>query len=50
MAAAAELDTLGDWNDSIDLYRQAANRWPEHTEYIQNCIDRIAEKQALAKA
>jgi hypothetical protein len=50
IAAASRLEMLGDWTDSIDLYRFAAERWPEQREYVQRCIDRIAEKQLLAPA
>jgi len=49
IAAASRLDTNGDWSASIDLYRHAADRWPEHAEYIQQCIKRVAEKQSLAQ-
>jgi hypothetical protein len=47
--AASRLDMNGDWTASIDLYCYAARRWPEHTEYIQQCMKRVAEKQALAQ-
>ena len=50
IAAASRLEMLGDWTDSIDLYRFAAERWPEQRKYVQRCIDRIAEKQLLAPA
>lgn len=46
LAAASKLDSRGDWTASLDLYRHAAERWPEHKEYIQRCIDRVTEKQA----
>jgi hypothetical protein len=49
IAAATRFDRLGDWDAAIDLYRHAAQRWPEHAEYIQHCIDRVAEKQSLAQ-
>ena len=47
IAAASRLDMSGDWNASIELYRLASERWPEHTEYIQNCIERVTAKQSL---
>ena len=47
LAAASKLDSHGEWAAAIDLYRQAAERWPEQVEYIQGCIDSITEKQSL---
>jgi hypothetical protein len=47
MAAASKMEMRGDWTASINLYRHAAQRWPEHSEYIQQCIDGVSEKQAL---
>jgi hypothetical protein len=49
ISAASRLDTRGDWDESIDLYRRASQRWPEHSEYIQSSIDRVIEKQSLAR-
>lgn len=49
LAAASRLNMLGDWDASINLYRHTAQRWPEHTEYIQHCIDQVTEKQSLAQ-
>jgi hypothetical protein len=49
IAAAAKLETLGDWSESIALYHYAAERWPEHATYIQRRLDAIAQKQALAE-
>jgi hypothetical protein len=48
IAAASRLEMRGDWTGSIDLYRRAGERWPEHTTYVQNCIDRITKKQSFA--
>jgi hypothetical protein len=48
IAEAVKLDALGDWDQAIALYRDAAIRWPEHSEYIQNSIGRIEAKRALA--
>lgn len=47
IAGASKLDMPGDWSASSALYRDAAERWPEYADYIQRCIDRIAEKQAM---
>ena len=44
IAAASKLDTLGDWHQSIAAYRVAAERWPEHATYINNCIGDIQRK------
>jgi len=49
IVAASKLEMCGNWNASIDLYRQAAQRWPEHTGYVQRCIARVNEKQSLAQ-
>ena len=49
IAAARKLDWRGDWTASINLYRRIAERWPEQAEYMQQCIDRVAEKQSLAQ-
>jgi hypothetical protein len=48
IAAASRLDSLGDWDAAIALYRSAAKRWPEHANYIGNCIDAITEKMGTA--
>lgn len=49
LAAASSLDRGGDWNAAIELYRHTAERWPEHSEYVQQCVEQIAEKQSLAQ-
>lgn len=49
IAAASRLDLQGDWSASIELYRHAAERWPEYRQYVQHCIDRVTEKQSLAQ-
>src|SRR5262245_49133974 len=38
IAAAAHLDTLGDWDAAMALYQDAGNRWPEHGAYLARCI------------
>lgn len=48
MADASRLDALGDWDAAASLYRFAAERWPEHSAYIENCISEIARKQSAA--
>lgn len=45
LAAVSKLDRNGDWDAAISLYRLAADRWPEHTTYIDNCINDIMKKQ-----
>ena len=44
IAAASKLDTMGDWHASIAAYRAAAERWPEHSTYIDNCIADVQRK------
>ncbi len=48
LAAASRLDSLGDWDAAITVYQDAAQRWPEHEDYIQRCIEAISEKQAMS--
>lgn len=48
LAAASGLGAKGDWEDAVALYRSAAARWPEHANYIENCIHEIAKIQAAA--
>jgi hypothetical protein len=45
--AAVRLDSLGEWDAAVALYRDVATRWPEHDTYIQQCIKRIEAKQAM---
>ena len=44
LAHAARLDQNGDWEQAIEIFRDAAKRWPEHAEYAQNCIREIRSK------
>lgn len=44
IAAASKLDTIGDWDASIAAYHTAADLWPEHADYIRNCIADIQRK------
>jgi len=44
VAAASKLDTMGEWHASIAAYRVAAERWPEHATYIDNCIADVQRK------
>ena len=48
MAAASRLDSLGDWDAALSLYRSIAERWPEHAPYVTNCIADITQKQTAA--
>jgi hypothetical protein len=48
LAAASKLDMLGDWDEAIDLYRYAATRWPEHGDYVNQCVNRVHGKKAAA--
>jgi hypothetical protein len=48
LAHAAHLDRAGEWDEAIAAYRDAAERWPEHTQYINNCIAGIISKQSAA--
>jgi hypothetical protein len=48
IAAATKLDSMGDWDDAIAIYRRVASRWPEHASYAENCISAINRKQVAA--
>ena len=44
LAAASRLDQFGEWDEAIALYESAAHRWPEHKDYVAECLQRIKEK------
>lgn len=44
LATAAKRDRAGDWDAALDIYTQAAKRWPEQKEYIDNCVQDIKKK------
>ena len=46
LAAAARLDHRGDWDDAISLYQFIEERWPEHANYVHNCIRDIERKRS----
>lgn len=48
MAAAARLESIGDWDEALTLYKSVAQRWPEHAIYAANCCADIARKQTAA--
>ena len=47
LAVAAQLESLGDWDVSLSLVDDAADRWPEHAEYCENLSADIHRKFAL---
>jgi hypothetical protein len=47
LAAASQLDHLGEWRAAALLYQHAAARWPEHRPYVVQCLARIWQKQAI---
>jgi hypothetical protein len=49
LAAASRLDMLGDWDEAIELYQYAATQWPEHGDYIRECVKIIEGKKAAAR-
>ena len=49
MAAASRLETLGEWDAAIQLYKFVSDRWPEHSTYAESCLDAIRKKQSLTK-
>jgi hypothetical protein len=50
LAAASKLESLGDWDASLNLLADAAVRWPEHDDYIRNMKMEIERKLALQKS
>ena len=49
LAAAAKFDQQGRWQEAIDLYRTVVQKWPEQTEYVDNCLAAIEEKRAAGE-
>jgi hypothetical protein len=49
LVAASKLDMLGEWDGAIALYQQVAARWPEHENYVRECIKAIDGKMAARK-
>jgi hypothetical protein len=47
LAAAAQLDHLGEWGAAALLYQHAADRWPEHRPYVVQCLACIWQKQSM---
>ena len=45
LAHAAHLDRNGEWDEAIAVYLNVAERWPQHTQYVNNCIAEIRLKQ-----
>jgi hypothetical protein len=45
IAAASLLERQGEWKSAVAQYRAVAVRWPEHAEYVANCIKQIEKKQ-----
>lgn len=46
--AASRLDHGGDWDGAIDVYRRVGDLWPEHANYVDNCIASIERKRDAA--
>lgn len=44
IAAASRLDSLGDWDAAVQFYESIAKRWPEHSEYVGNCLSELQRK------
>ncbi len=47
--AASQLDSTGDWDAAIALYRYGTEHWPEHREYAEKCIDQIRRKADMTR-
>ncbi|EMI46154.1 hypothetical protein FHS27_006440 [Rhodopirellula rubra] len=48
LETAVRLDSQGDWDASIELYRYVAERWPDQMPYAFACIREIHAKQGHA--
>jgi hypothetical protein len=48
IAAASMLDSGGDWDAALAIYRTTALRWPEYAEYIDKCEAEIEKRRALS--
>ena len=42
--AASDLDRTGEWDQALIAYQAIEERWPEHAEYIANCIKEVQRK------
>lgn len=48
IAAASKSEMRGDWKDATQLYHGIAERWPEHQQYVNECVKAIRVKQELS--
>jgi hypothetical protein len=48
LSAAARLDHGGEWVASARIYESVAERWPDHREYANRCLEAIRSKQPVA--
>ncbi|MEO1524677.1 MAG: hypothetical protein AAFX06_04535 [Planctomycetota bacterium] len=46
---ARKLDATGEWEQAIEVYRDAYGRWPEEETYFKNCIAEIQRKIDAAR-
>src|SRR5262245_52739723 len=44
LSAAARLDHGGEWAAAVCIYEHVANRWPEHRDYVKQCLEAIQRK------
>ena len=47
LAMASKLDRVGKWDEALDLYRYARDKWPDSSAYIEACMDEIEKKKGL---
>ena len=47
LSHAAKLDRNGQWEKSLEMYQDAAKRWPDQKQYADNCITEIKKKMTL---
>ena len=48
LSTASKWDHMGNWDEAIRLYREAAQQWPEQANYAENCIAAIELKKSTA--
>ena len=47
LTAASQLEMIGEWEKSAELFRLVGDRWPEHGRYAAASIEAIRRKQSL---
>jgi hypothetical protein len=48
LSAASRLEHSGEWAAAAKIYESVAQRWPEHREYVSNCLEAIRLRESVA--